>query len=194
MAKNFNDVYIIKSKDGNGLLKVAPVGTPSDLSPLEELPETFASVGTISGEGLSISQENDGGESITDSDGDTVKNTAGTTSRSLTFTIWETGNPTAMGLVYHPEDIQTEDGVVVGYDESDRTPPPVKMVVEFETDTNKIGRRTYYNAVFQSRGEETINADGVNGRTVTYNLLKDNTTLKYSGTRVITRPAAADVA
>lgn len=194
MAKDFNKVAIVKSKDGNGLIFVEDVNVETELSPEEPLPVTSLGAGTFSSEGVSITEESDGGDSIVDSDGDIVKSTPGTTTRTISFTVWETTNPTAMSLIYHKDDLIVDGDDVVGYDQTSRTPGNVKLIMEFETDTGKIGRRTFFNCAFKSRGEEVINVDGPNGIQVTYDILKDPSSNRYVATRIMERPASAPAA
>jgi hypothetical protein len=188
MAKDFNKAAIITSKDGLGLLYTLPVGTTSSPEPTVALPAGSGSVGTISDGGTTVSESADGGTTITDSDGDAVRVTAGSVTRSINFTIWELDNPVALGLIFHPDDIEVdEDGTITGYNDSGRTPPARKLIMEFQTDTDRIGRRTFHNVTFQSRGDEVINSQGIAGREVTYTINRDTETGTYSQTRLADR-------
>lgn len=190
MAKDFSKTGIIKSKDGKGLLWKLPVGTETSLDPAVPLPATAECIGTISEGGTTLSENTDSGDGILDSDGDTVRQGSSSSSKTLTFTLWEIDRKSAMEMIYNPADITAEaDGTITGYDESGRTPVNCKLIMEFETDNDRIGRRTYHVMSFASRGEEVINYQGLAGREVTYNIMRDSETGTFFQTRVADRVA-----
>ena len=191
MAKNNDRAAIITSKDGMGLLWRVPLGTATSLDPAVALPATAECIGLISDAGVVLGENADGGDTIVDSDGDVVRQTTGSVSRTVTFTIWEIDTKAGLSMVYNEDDITADaDGKVTGYDDSGRNPAPMKLIMEFQTDTNRIGRRTYHRVSFQSRGEETINYQGLAGREVTYTIERDPDTGDFSSTRVADRAAA----
>lgn len=192
MAKNMNRTAIITSKDGLGLLWKVPVGTTTSLDPSVALPASAVCIGTISDGGVTLGEDTDGGTPIRDSDGDTVRAGVGSVTRSVTFTVWETETKAALEMVFHPDDITADaDGFVTGYDESGRTPESVKLIMEFQTDNDSIGRRTYHKVTFQSRGEEVINYEGIAGREVVYTVERDAVSGKFYQTRVAKRAAGS---
>jgi len=187
MTKNFNRMAVVKSKNGDGLLWAVPVGTVTSLDPSVDLPASAVCVGTISDSGVVHSEDTDTGNPTVDSDGDNARTTAGTSTRTLTFTPWEVDTKAAMSLVFNAADIQADaDGKVTGIDDTGRSPNNVKLIMEFETDTNRIGRWTFHECVFQSRGDWTTNYDQPAGSEIVYTVVKSGG-LPYSQKRVADR-------
>lgn len=183
--KKTNETAIYTSKGRKGLLYAVDEDVETSLDPADPLPVSAEALGFIADGGVTLGEESSGGDTITDSDGDTIRQTAGSTTRTLTFTLLQSRTKAAMSRVFHKDDIKADaQGKVTGIDDTGRNPTNTKLIMEFETDTGQIGRRTYHSTSFQKRGEEVINSQNIVSREVVYNINRDPKSGTFYQTRI----------
>lgn len=172
MANNVSAVSILKP-ESNGVVWYAPLGTTLPTSINDELDPAFKTVGYLSSDGIEKADNFEEGEGQQAYGGDTVVSGTPSMNPSITFTIWETGNPDALALAYHQDDIDPDSTInSLSYKLTDRVPDDCAIVLAFQRSNGVVELDVYEHAVFGARGDTTRDNENPDAIEVTWNFRK----------------------
>lgn len=173
MAINLNQAGYFKSrKKAVGILWAAD-STEFKIADITDattpLPSYFWDCGSVSQDGITISENTEEGDAAYDYSGNVVEVSEATSAPSVTFTPLQQFDKDTLKVIYNQAAIKVEESGLVTIS-GDSAPSNKTLVLDLALKNNNV-RILWPETSFASRGDQSITPDELASQEITYNVL-----------------------